>query len=141
MLGSGKLSGFFQVGEDDANSPLSIFLLHQNWIGEPAWVKGLSDEVGLEEHVNFIVQDSKTLCIHLLRLLLHLFDLGEDRQLVANDEEIHPGHICWGSYEHVKVLEQKLLELVLLSGRKLRAHPENSLWVIEIRKEQLSFLI
>jgi len=71
-------AGFVQVGEEDADFLFSIFLLHQKWIGEPVWVKYLSDEVGLEKSVNFVVEGLETYCVHLPWLLFHWFNLGEN---------------------------------------------------------------
>ena len=60
---------------------------------------------------------------------------------MEDDRGIHPKHIYRGPCEHVKVVGQKLLELAFLSGRKLPTNPENSVWVIGVRKKQFGLLL
>ena len=37
-----------ETGEVDADPPLIILFLHQDWVGEPFWVVCLPNEVGSE---------------------------------------------------------------------------------------------
>jgi len=60
---------FIQVGEVDAYSIFRSF--HQDWIGEPVWIKFFSDEASIEELVYFLIEYSKMFDIHLSRLLLY----------------------------------------------------------------------
>jgi len=65
-------TGFIWVGKVNADPLFPILLFHQDWIGEPVWIKSFLDETSFEESVYFLVE-RLTFCIHLPRLLLYWF--------------------------------------------------------------------
>jgi len=87
-----------EVGEVDADSPLTIFLLHEDRIGDPVRIECLSDESGLEQAVDFF---ATPFFVHYPKLLLYWFSVGLDGEFVTDDPRVNSRHIDGRPLKHV----------------------------------------
>ena len=78
-----------EIGEVDADSPLAILLLHQDWIGEPLRIMSLPGEVGSKQSVNFLAEDLTSLRVHLSQLLIKRTHPG----CYIENSQIAPSHL------------------------------------------------
>lgn len=72
-----------QVTEVNAHSPFVLGLLDLDIVGQPLWVNYLSDVTGLEEHLDFLLNDCIFSRPKVLLLLLNGPGIGENIQLMC----------------------------------------------------------
>jgi hypothetical protein len=77
----------------DAHPKLPVGLGDDNRVGQPPWVVDTPDESGVEQLLDFFVNECLSLNGLLLGLLLHRPGVGVDLQMVLNHLPRYPKHL------------------------------------------------
>jgi len=100
--------------EVDADSDLSNYFKHRDNVSNPVWVLLLSNEATFDEFMNFNFDCFYDVRSKLSLLLLHLFSIWFDIEMLHSHLRIKARHIFIAPSKNINILLYEGYEVLLL---------------------------